>query len=143
MTTEPKVISALRHLSYSIVFEVGNQRFTELDILDAYDDACIAREIARTQRDDAVALLRTLRSTDEEPSMSKPSELRLDFTGRMSVVIELQDYGPMEFRVDDLEVVKRVVRVILDASAGDMDVNEQTKQQSRRLKKVLTDGAHA
>lgn len=64
--------------------------------------------------------------------------LHLDLTGEMSIVIGLEHYGPIHFRVNDLELVKTVLRCLLDdPSAQTMSVNQQTSAETTRLKRML------
>lgn len=66
------------------------------------------------------------------------SDLQLDFTGEMSIVIALKKFGPIHFRTDDVELVKAVLRCLLDNPAAQtMTVNTQTSAETARLKRVL------
>lgn len=40
--------------------------------------------------------------------------LHLKFTGKMSVLVELEGHGPIQLRVNDLNVATDIVRLILD-----------------------------
>lgn len=67
--------------------------------------------------------------------------LRLQPTGRMSVIIEVEGYGPMQIRVDDLDTVLDVIGVLLGPDeSGTMTVDSYGKRVEKRLKQVL-DGA--
>lgn len=64
--------------------------------------------------------------------------LQLDVTGEMSIVIGLVEFGPIHFRVNDVELVKTVLRCLLDdPSAQTMSVNQQTSAETTRLKRML------
>jgi len=42
-----------------------------------------------------------------------PKELNLNFTGKMSILIELESSGPIQWRVNDMDTTQEVVRVML------------------------------
>jgi len=63
----------------------------------------------------------------------------LRFTGRASLVVELEDYSPIEFRVDDLDAVKALVRAMLDSSDELFVNSHKSKKHSRRLQKLMRD----
>jgi hypothetical protein len=71
------------------------------------------------------------------PKKTKPNDLQLKFTGKMSVLIELEGYGPLEFRVNDLDVVKKVVDVILDVTDNITTVNSYGKREQKNMQKLL------
>lgn len=62
--------------------------------------------------------------------------LAFNFTGRISVVVELEEFSPIELRADDKEIAKDVVRAFL-RHCTETDVHVQSKKQTRRLKKLL------
>lgn len=66
-------------------------------------------------------------------------ELRLDFTGKMSIVLELVDYQPIAFHINDMDAVKDAIGIILRYSDHSSSVKAQTKAETRRLKKILED----
>jgi hypothetical protein len=69
---------------------------------------------------------------------TKPEkELNLKFTGKMSILIELEGYGPLEFRVNDLDVVKKVADVILNATDNITTVNAYGKREQKTMQKLL------
>lgn len=69
---------------------------------------------------------------------SASDEFRLEITGKVSLIIELAEYGPMEFRTVDKDLVRTLLQAVLDA-ADDLELISQTKAQSRRLAKILED----
>jgi len=71
------------------------------------------------------------------PKKTKPTDLQLKFTGKMSVLIELEGYGPLEFRVNDLDVVKKVAAVILDVTDNITTVNSYGKREQKNMQKLL------
>jgi len=57
--------------------------------------------------------------TDEQkPEEPTPDEhegqLKLEFTGRGSVLIELSNYGPITFDFDDVDIAKMLMKVFLE-----------------------------
>lgn len=67
--------------------------------------------------------------------------LRLNLTGRMAVIIELEDYGPIQIRVDDQETVREVIRAMLGGDRGTTSVDSYTKRTEQRLRQVLEGSA--
>jgi len=68
---------------------------------------------------------------------TKPEEFQLKFTGKMTILIELEGYGPLEFRVNDLDVVKKVVDVILHVTDNITTVNSYGKREQKTMQKLL------
>jgi hypothetical protein len=68
---------------------------------------------------------------------TKPTEFQLKFTGKMSILIELEGYGPLEFRVNDLDVVKKVTDIILKATDNITTVNSYGKREQKTMQKLL------
>ena len=57
--------------------------------------------------------------TDEQaPDEPTPDEhegqLKLDFTGRGSVLLEMSNYGPITFDFDDVDIAKMLMKVFLE-----------------------------
>ncbi len=66
-------------------------------------------------------------------------ELKLTFTGKMSILIEQEDHGPMELRVNDIDVVMEVVRIILDKMDNKTNVNSYDSRVQKTFTKILND----
>jgi hypothetical protein len=64
-------------------------------------------------------------------------EFKLKFTGKMSILIELEDTGPIQFRVDDMDVALEVARIILDHTDNKMVVDTYNAREENTLKKLL------
>jgi hypothetical protein len=64
-------------------------------------------------------------------------EFALKFTGKMSILIELEDTGPMQFRVDDIDVALEVARLILKHTQHTMTVDSYNKREETTFKKLL------
>jgi hypothetical protein len=63
--------------------------------------------------------------------------LKLDFTGKMVVLIDLEGYGPIELKVDDKEVTLAVMKLILDLTGNVSTVDSYTAVEGKKLKKML------
>jgi hypothetical protein len=68
-----------------------------------------------------------------------PSDIKLNFTGKMSVIVELEDHGPLEFRIHDMTTVKQVVKFILELTDYKTPVNGYGKNEEKRMQKLLDD----
>lgn len=66
----------------------------------------------------------------------KPKELSLTFTGKMVVIVELEEFGPMEFTIDDKDMAMDIMNVILGVS-GVMEPTFYSKTEEKTLKKLL------
>lgn len=55
-------------------------------------------------------------------SSRKTAETKLSFTGKVRVVFELEDYGPMEIRVDDIAVALAIINVLIGDDRCVLDV---------------------
>lgn len=78
-------------------------------------------------------------NTSQEINMpnKKSNNLKLDFTGKMSILIELKDYGPMQYRINDFDTVMKIMRVILDASNNTTTVDSYGKREQKTFQKIL------
>ena len=65
------------------------------------------------------------------------SELVLKFTGKMSILIEQENHGPIEWRVNDMDTVMAVVRVILDKMDNKTSVNAYDVRTQKTFTKIL------
>ena len=64
-------------------------------------------------------------------------ELVLKFTGKMSILIEQEHYGPFEWRVNDMDTVMAVVRVILDKMDNKSTVDAYDARTQKTFTKIL------
>ena len=64
-------------------------------------------------------------------------EFELKFTGKMSVLIEQENHGPIEFRFNDMDVVMAVVRVILDKMGNKSTVDAYDARTHKTFTKIL------
>jgi hypothetical protein len=66
-------------------------------------------------------------------------EWELKFTGKMSILIEQENHGPIEFRFNDMDTVMAVVRVILDKMGNKSTVDAYDARTQKTFKKILDD----
>jgi hypothetical protein len=64
-------------------------------------------------------------------------ELVLNFTGKMSILIEQENHGPIEWRVNDMDTVMAVVRVILDKTDNKTSVDAYDARTQKTFTKIL------
>lgn len=65
---------------------------------------------------------------------------RLEFTGRMSLVVEQVGYGPMHIKLNDLPLVSKIIRVALEGMAkvgDDTDIGAYSEEEEVLLKRIL------
>ena len=63
--------------------------------------------------------------------------LKIDFTGKMAVIFDLEGWGPMELRIDDKEVAIAVLKTILDSTGNISTVDSYTTAEGKKLKKLV------
>ena len=75
------------------------------------------------------------------PKKKKPIErvdsLRLDLNGKLLVLLDTDEWGPIEFRVDDKEAALDIMRVIIEHTDGVSNVDSYTKKEGKKLKKMV------
>jgi chromosome segregation ATPase len=64
-------------------------------------------------------------------------ELKLDFTGKMSILMELEGYGPMEYRINDKDVCLKIIRLLLKEMGPTTTVDSYNKRTGNTFKKIL------
>ena len=69
--------------------------------------------------------------------LERVDSLRLDFNGKMLIVIDTDEWGPIEFNVNDKETVLEVMRTLIDRSDNNWPVNSYTKTEGKKLKKMV------
>ena len=72
------------------------------------------------------------------PRKKKQEEITLTFTGKMVVIVELEEFGPMEFTIDDKDTAKDIMHVILGVS-GTMEPKSYSAKEEKTLRKLLKD----
>jgi hypothetical protein len=63
--------------------------------------------------------------------------LELKFTGKATILIELDGYGPIELRIDSLDITKKVCSVILDEMKGELNVDSYDDDTEKVLRNLL------
>ena len=63
--------------------------------------------------------------------------LHLKFTGKMSIIIELEETGPIEIRINDVDTVSTVIRAILPLLNNSFPVNSYNKREEKNMQKLL------
>jgi hypothetical protein len=64
-------------------------------------------------------------------------EFQLKFTGKMSILIEQENHGPIEFRFNDMDTVMAVVRLILDKTDNKSTVDAYDARTQKTFTKIL------
>lgn len=67
----------------------------------------------------------------------KPSDFKLDLTGKMTILIELNGHGPIQISVNDKNTVVEVIRTLLDMGGSIMDVDSYDKRTQKKFEKLL------
>jgi hypothetical protein len=69
---------------------------------------------------------------------TKPvEEIKLNFTGKATILIELEDFGPIEYRINDMDVVINIVELLLAEMGTTTPVNSYDKKTQKKLQKLL------
>ena len=64
-------------------------------------------------------------------------ELKLKFTGKMTMIIELEEHGPLVYNINDVDAVSDAVRIILDYTDNTTPVNSYNKKEEVKFRKLL------
>jgi hypothetical protein len=69
---------------------------------------------------------------------TKPvEEIKLNFTGKATILIELEDFGPIEYRINDMDVVINILELLLAEMGTTTPVNSYDKKTQKKLQKLL------
>jgi hypothetical protein len=55
----------------------------------------------------------------------------------MSIIIELEETGPIEIRINDVDTVPMVIRAILPLLNNSFSVNSYNKREEKNMQKLL------
>jgi hypothetical protein len=55
----------------------------------------------------------------------------------MSIIIELEETGPIEIRISDVDTVSTVIRAILPLLNNSFSVNSYNKREEKNMQKLL------
>ena len=69
--------------------------------------------------------------------IERVDSLRLDINGKLLVLLDTDEWGPLEFRVDDKEVALDIMRVLIEHTDGISNVGSYTKKEGKKLKKMV------
>lgn len=64
-------------------------------------------------------------------------DFTLKFTGKMSILLEVEGHGPIQWRVDDMDTVLKVAKIVLDKTDHRMTVDSYDKRDENTFKKIL------
>jgi hypothetical protein len=66
-----------------------------------------------------------------------PPSLRLDLNGKALLMLDTDEWGPIELRIDDKETAVELLRVIVDNLGTISTVDSYTKAEGKKLKKMV------
>ena len=69
--------------------------------------------------------------------LERVDSLRLDFNGKMLILIDTDEWGPIEFRINDKDAALDIMRVIIEHTDGISNVDSYTKKEGKKLKKMV------
>jgi hypothetical protein len=64
-------------------------------------------------------------------------ELKLNFTGKATFLVELDDFGPIEYRIDDREVVLEIFKVLVEKMGPTTPIDSYDKRTQKKLETLL------
>ena len=64
-------------------------------------------------------------------------KLKLNFTGKATFLVELEDFGPIEYRIDDREVVLEIFKVLIEKMGPTTPVDSYDKKTQKKLETLL------
>ena len=72
------------------------------------------------------------------PKKKKPVDsLKLELNGKALLMLDTDEWGPIELRIDDKETAVELLRVIVDNLGNISTVNSYTKAEGKKLKKMV------
>jgi hypothetical protein len=63
--------------------------------------------------------------------------LELRFTGKATILFELEDFDPINIGVNDIELCTKIMKLLIDNSVEDFNVEVSTDEMNERYRKVL------
>jgi hypothetical protein len=63
--------------------------------------------------------------------------LKLDLNGKALLMLDTDEWGPIELRIDDKETAVELLRVIVDNLGNISNVDSYTKAEGKKLKKMV------
>jgi hypothetical protein len=67
----------------------------------------------------------------------KKDSLLLKFTGKATLILELEDFGPMTIGINDLELVTDLVKFVIENSEDEFNVEASDDEMIKRYHQVL------
>ena len=72
------------------------------------------------------------------PRKKKPVDsLKLELNGKALLMLDTDEWGPIELRIDDKETAVELLRVIVDNMGNISTVDSYTKAEGKKLKKMV------
>jgi len=72
------------------------------------------------------------------PKKKKPVDsLKLELNGKALLMLDTDEWGPIELRIDDKETAVELLRVIVDNLGNISSVDSYTKAEGKKLKKMV------
>jgi len=69
--------------------------------------------------------------------IERADSLRLDINGKLLVLLDTDEWGPIEFRINDKDAALEIMRVIIEHTDGISNVDSYTKKEGKKLKKMV------
>ena len=63
--------------------------------------------------------------------------LKLELNGKALLMLDTDEWGPIELRIDDKETAIELLRVIVDNLGNISSVDSYTKAEGKKLKKMV------
>lgn len=67
----------------------------------------------------------------------KTKSLNLNFTGKATLLIELEDFGPIEYRINDRKVVVELLKLLIEEMGPTTPVDSYDKKTQKKLETLL------
>lgn len=62
---------------------------------------------------------------------------KFDFTGKINIIIEQSNYGPLQITANDKDFVLKVLRLFMKTCNGKSPVNSYNKREEKKLQKMM------
>ena len=69
--------------------------------------------------------------------IERVDSLRLDLNGKLLVLLDTDEWGPIELRINDKDAALDIMRVIIEHTDGISNVDSYTKKEGKKLKKMV------
>lgn len=63
--------------------------------------------------------------------------ISLKFTGKMVILVDMEGYDPLEFTINDMDVVTEVMHVLLGKSGNIDNVQSYSEEEGKKLKTMV------